>query len=360
VFEQVLKTNTMKKSFQHISLAISVILIALSTHTLSWGQADSVRAVHVGLVYPISSNGVQAATYTNRFSLHAIAGVSGNELGTALAGSANIVQKSANGALIAGVFNWVGHSAKGAQIAGVSNIISHEATGIQIAGLLNAAGQSHSVQLAGFANIVAKDAKGAQVAGFMNTGQHVNNQVSGFLNVAKTVKGIQLAGFMNIADSSDYPIGIFNFIKKGEKSISLTFDETMTALGTFRSGGRVLYGIAGVGYNTKRNIKPLYGVEAGLGAHVRLTDYLRLNMEVVNLALSDFKKGTYMKSSVRVMPAYRLGNKLEIFAGPTINYTNYSKDTSKDLVDKYLWSRTKSNDFQGLFLGFTGGLAIIL
>jgi hypothetical protein len=342
----------------------------------SFGQNDSIRPVHVGLIYPLSSNGVQAAKYTNRFSLHAVAGLSRNETSVAIAGAANVIKQDASGAQIAGAINTVGRNAKGAQVAGAVNVVGNDASGLQIAGAVNyiknhgsgyqlagfanVAGSGSGVQVAGFSNAVTRDLKGVQVAGFLNKSGDVNSQIAGFLNVARNVKGIQLAGFLNIADSSDYPIGIFNFIKNGEKSIGLSIDETMTGLVSFRSGGRVLYGIAGVGYNFKENDRNLFAAEVGMGAHIPVARTFRINTEAINLTLSDFKKGTYMKSSLRILPAYRVGNRIELFAGPTVNYVNYSKETGQGLVDHYFWKKLRQDDFQGLFVGFTGGIQVIL
>ncbi len=70
---------------------------------------------------------------------------------------------------------------------------------------------------------------------------------------------------MNVADSSDHPLGIINLIRKGEKSIGFSIDENETGLVSFRSGGRVLYGIIAAGYNFK-NEEDVYALEAGLGA----------------------------------------------------------------------------------------------
>jgi hypothetical protein len=359
---------------QIVSLVLFSFLLIFAGK--SFAQNDSIRPVHVGLIYPISSNGIQAAKYTNRFSLHAIAGVSRNETSVAIAGAANVIKQDASGAQIAGAVNTIARDAKGVQVAGAVNVIGNDASGVQVAGAVNfirnhavgyqvsgfanVTGSGSGVQVAGFSNVVARDLKGVQVAGFINKSGDVNSQVAGFMNVARNVKGIQFAGFLNIADSSDYPIGIFNFIKNGEKSISVTIDETMTGLVSFRSGGRVLYGIAGVGYNFKEQGRHLYAAEAGMGAHFRAGRAFRINTEAVTLTLSDFKSGTYMKSTLRILPAFRVGNRIEIFGGPTVNYVNYSKETGKGLVDHYLWKRPRQDEFQGLFVGFTGGIQVIL
>ncbi|MCF2492489.1 hypothetical protein [Dyadobacter chenhuakuii] len=353
---------------------LSIFLFGLSL--VSFGQHDSTSVVHFGLIYPLSTNGKHAASYTNQFSLHAIAGLSRSETGVAIAGAANMIKQDASGLQMAGAVNLISNNAKGVQIAGganiignnangiqmagFSNIVKNEANGAQIAGFMNLAGSSRSVQMAGFANITRNDAKGLQVSGFLNKGKNVNGQVAGFANIAKNVKGIQLAGLINIADTSDYPIAIFNFIKSGEKSIALTVDESMTTIASFRSGGRVLYGIAGIGYNLKDSKHDLYAVEAGLGAHIKLVNNFRLNLEAVSHSLSNFKKAHYFKNSLRIIPAYKIGSKLEIFAGPTINYVSYKRENDYDFVKKYIWKNDSSKDFQGVHLGFNTGIQFIL
>ncbi|WP_353721016.1 hypothetical protein [Dyadobacter sp. 676] len=362
------------KNFLHSPSALFVVIVIsfLSTPFRSVAQRDSSTAVHIGFIYPISSNGKQAASITNRFSLHVIAGLSKAETGASIAGVANVVKQnvggvqmagaanviggSASGVQMAGVANVIGGAAKGAQLAGFTNVTGGQAQGAQIAGFANVAGASDAAQIAGFANIAKKNAKGLQLAGFLNKGNEVNTQVAGFANVAKKVKGIQLAGFINIADSSDYPIALFNFIKNGEKSVAFTMDEIMTGIVSFRSGGRVLYGIAGIGYNFKDNAKAMYAAEGGLGAHIPLAGNLRINLEAVGQTLTDFDGGSYFKNSLRVLPALKFGNRFEAFAGPTLNYTSYDRENDYDFIKKYIWKNNSSKDFQGLFVGFNAGV----
>src|SRR5262249_49498222 len=135
---------------------------------------------------------------------------------------------------------------------------------VQGSGFLNIARNVKGVQVAGYFN-KACNVKGLQLAGYVNIADTVNTQVSGFINIAKTAK-VQLSGFINIADSCDYPIGIINIVKKGEKSIGVSYDINNTTMLTFRSGGRVLYGIIGLGYNFNNRYENLMTAEAGIGA----------------------------------------------------------------------------------------------
>lgn len=343
-----------------VSIAVLSFFFLCFPNTVFAQDAERTSAAHVGLIYPLSTNGKSAGAYTNQFSLHAIAGLSKAETGVAISGVALLIKDHAKGVQISGVSNVILNSAQGVQVAGIANVIRHDASGVQVAGFMNFGEEAGAVQVAGFSNITSKSVRGLQLSGFLNKTENVNTQVAGFLNIAKNVKGIQLAGLINIADSSDYPIGLLNFVKNGEKSISLTIDETSTMMASFRSGGRVLYGILGVGYNLKSDNKSLYGMEAGLGAHIPVSNKFRINPEVASQTLSDFKKGDYFKSTLRILPAFKLTPQLEIFGGPALNYVDYSKGKGDGLVSKYLWKEAKGEGLRGLYLGFNAGLHYIL
>lgn len=345
-------------------------------------QTTRVSNLHIGLIYPVSSNGSLAKEYTNHCSFHAIAGVSGNEEGGTFAGFANLICNNAKGGQFAGFSNHIGGSARGAQIAGFMNYIRHQATGVQAAGFANYTGNAHGAQLAGFANIsvdsaevqlsgfisttkytkvqvsgfisAAKEVKGIQLAGFVNVAKHVDgSQVAGFINAAKTVKGVQV-GVINVADSSEYPIGLVNIVKNGEMSIGVSMDETVTGLLTFRSGGKHLYGILGIGLNMK-HAAVLHALEGGLGLHVPLTKHLRVNMEGTVLALTDFEVGRYLRSSYRLLPAISVGQ-IELFAGPSVNCVTLSHTKGQNLVNSYAYERKRYQNFTGVYFGGMAGV----
>jgi hypothetical protein len=327
------------------SIALSALVIILFRPG-SHAQAPQQGNAHIGLIYPLSTNGIHAAAYSNHFSLHGIAGVSRAETGIAIAGFALIIKDSASGV----------------QVSGFANLIGNTARGLQLAGFLNLAGSSPGLSLAGFGNI-CRDSSGVQAAGFINKAGNVRLQVAGFINVAKKVSTVQVAGFINIADSCEYPIGLVNFIRNGEKSIGISTDETLTTLVSFRSGSRKLYGIIGMGYNGKSG-RDLYGWEAGLGAHLRLAPVFRINTELVSGGITDLnnmKRGSSFRQTLRILPALRAGRHVEVFAGPTFNYANTKKGIGDGLVTHYLWSEKESGDREkGLYFGVTGGISIIL
>jgi hypothetical protein len=341
------------------------------------------RPAHVGFIFPLSTNGIEAPECDNGFSLHAIAGVSRRERAFCVSGIASIVKQDAHGVQISGVYSQVGDYIRGAQISGMANVTVKQVNGAQVAGMVNVSGLVEGAQVAGFAN-VAKDVNGAQVAGFTNSGKNADvqiagfanvakqseglqlagfvnvahdtkNQIAGFINVAGKVKGVQIAGFINIAEESDYPIGLINLVKKGEKQLGLGIDESGTTMLTFRSGGKVLYGIVGAGYNFSDD-NARYVLEGGIGAHFTFNKYFRTNLEVTASTLSDLSHNVYMKSTTKLLAALKIGKHIEIFAGPTFNYLGYERGQADLRKDNYLWKERSNNHFNGLYIGAAGGI----
>lgn len=354
----------MKTFITSILLAAAITAAAQDQQSKTTKSADS-RSVtiaipgrmHVGLVYPLSTNGRNAAADTNSFSLHLIAGVSAAERGPSFAGISNVIVHDTKGSQFAGFSNHIGETANGALFAGFMNTYGG-GSGPSFAGFTNiSSGDVNGAQFAGFAN-TAKNVSISQLAGFINTAHDVKgSQVAGFINIAKKVKGAQVAGFINIADSSDCPIGIINIIKNGEKSFGATIDENQTTMVSFRSGGKVLYGILGVGYNFK-NTDEVYAFEAGLGAHFFESRSFRVNAEITSSMLESFKEGEYFKASLRLMPALKLTPRIEIFAGPALNFITTNTTEGIALTGKTIkeWPGDWDDDFRALYLGYTGGL----
>lgn len=341
-------------------------------------------AAHVSLFYPLSTNGKKAPEITNGFSLNILQGISKNENNFSMSGIAGIVKNDASGFHISGVYHQVGNQLHGVQMSGIANYTRHtvkglqlagavnvtETAGSQVSGLVNTAKKVSGVQISGLVNLT--DTVGSQISGLINTAKkingvqigsvwnqadEVNSQVSGLVNRAKKVKGVQV-GLINLADSSDYAIGLVNIIKNGERNLSASYDETGSALLSFRSGGKVLYGILGVGYNTKFSSDNIFAAEAGIGAKVLTRDYFTLRTEIVSQTLSRLKGDSYNKASLRVLPAVKLGDKLEIFAGPSLNFIFMDNDEQRTFVKKTFWKSTKEDTSFASHFGFTAGLMV--
>lgn len=370
----------MKLKFKSIKYLRTISVIALGSYRLSLSAPADAQTLHndrinIGLAYPISSNGTHASADTNIFSLNLIAGVSAGEKGFSFAGVSAVIKNDAKGIQLAGFSNHIGKhaegmmfagfmntygDAKGMQFAGFTNIARRQVIGSQFAGFANVARKVSGSQFAGFSNVATK-MEGSQFSGFINKADEVKgSQFAGFINIAKKVNGTQVSGFFNVADSSDYPIGIINIIKQGEKSIGISIDENETSMLSFRSGGKVLYGIIAAGYNFK-NREEVYAFEAGIGAHFLNTPIFRMSAELSTLTLESFKPGEYFKSSARLMPSLRPVPGLEIFGGPVFNYINANTIEGRALTKKYIHTRENrwGNNFQGIYIGYNVGINLI-
>src|ERR1700743_3003164 len=62
------------------------LFLGLTAHVSAQIYIPNHKHVNIGLVYPVSNNGMQAKAYTNCFSLNLLAGFSGGETGVSLAG----------------------------------------------------------------------------------------------------------------------------------------------------------------------------------------------------------------------------------------------------------------------------------
>ncbi|RFS19701.1 hypothetical protein DVR12_21595 [Chitinophaga silvatica] len=364
-----------------------LLLLLFTTVSKLQAQDSSAHPINLGLVYPLSVYGKNAANQTDRVSVFAIAGVSKSTTAVAIAGVSNVIKQVGTGVQVAGFSNHIGTTWHSATVAGFMNQVKSHGDGAMVAGFMNSSVSFRGIQVAGFANFVKKEVYGSQVAGFMNVAKlnstvqaagflnsgskanvqiagFCNNadeasvQVAGFINKAHKVKGVQVAGFINIADSSDYPIGIINIVKGGERQISVSIDETATVIAAFKSGGRYLYGILGAGYNVKES-ESLYALQAGVGANVFSLPVARLRVEALSTMMTSFKGDYYNRISLNVFPSVHVGKRIEIFGGPTFNWLFTENGLGIDLRKHYLWSETYKHDrFRALYVGVSGGVAV--
>lgn len=276
----------------------------------------------LSLFPPLSTNGVRSYQYSNKASLNLLVGISQNEEGIAIAGLTNIIT----------------NNAKGFQFAGLGNVVKNDLSGFQFAGVIN----------------IGKDVNGLQFAGVINK--------------AKNVNGVQFAGLINIAENSDYPIGLINIIKNGEKGIAITYNEVGSIMATFRSGGRVTYGIVGVGYNHKTSGRS-YATEAGFGIHINCLSWFRINNElkvacfgfsdnpfIVN---EDRLSNTVITANYSLLPAFKIFPHIELFGGPSLNYMNSGGTNTELNFGHSLWKKSSSARLQQIYVGYQVGVQYI-
>lgn len=266
----------------------------------------------ISLTPRISSQGLFNSQVVNQVSLNIIGGHTAGVNGAEVGGVFNINQRDVRYFQVAGLFNLVGGQVKGVQVAGISNIVAGDVSGVQVGGVNNRAGDVSGMQL------------------------------SGVFNVAKDVRGVQLAGLVNVADSSDYPIGLVNLVKNGNKSLSAGVDESGLAQLTFRSGGRVLYGLIGVGHYLN-NYPLAYALDAGLGAHIVQVGPFAVDGEVFRRVSTDFRGPGQHQLSFRLLPRVRFGRHWIIVGGPTLNVARSGSDGAPNIWGMGLYGGLQYN-----------------
>lgn len=311
--------------------------------SLNLGAFFANAPAQTSLTPGLSTQGSLSSQVVNDFSLNILGGYTFGVKGLELAGLFNINKADMRATQAAGVFNLVGGIVHGIQLAGINNTVLDTVAGVQMSGLYNRNHKStNGVQLAGIFNTSQGDVKGLQFAGLANVSSGSLKGVQyGTINYSKKVDGLQI-GVANIADSSDYPIGIVNIIKNGSKSLGLSMDGDQTLLASFRSGGRVMYGIVGLGYNLQ-NSKQKYAFEVGLGTHLVAENAFSLNLEISSINLIDFDDHIYNKNSLRLLHAYKISPNLEVYAGPSVAHIFTSSSEGEDMVRNTIWRKNQSN-----------------
>src|SRR5688572_8261522 len=89
--------------------------VLLATGVVANAQNQMPGKMHIGIVYPLSTNGTHAPLDTNNLSFNLLGGVSAAERGLAFAGLSNVVLQDAKGFLFAGFSNHVIKNADGGQ-----------------------------------------------------------------------------------------------------------------------------------------------------------------------------------------------------------------------------------------------------
>ena len=330
-----------------------------------WNRAseDSKGIMVCGLCNMIGGDydGLQVGGLSNKaqemrgIQVGGLGNISRGMMGLQVAGLGNL-SRDIYGVHLAGLMN-ISHDAYGLQIAGLANT-SRDAYSLQLAGLTNIAEDVCGVQFAGLANI-AKKVNGVQLSGLVNMAKDVDGlQFAGLVNVAKQAKGVQFATILNVAEESNFPIGLINIIKEGDKGVALTYDMLSNAMMSFRSGGKYTYGILGVGYNTQ--IEERLVVEAGYGLQIPVCRWLDVNNEFKATTMG-YNSG-YMRSNFSYLLALSLTlwRHCNLFAGPSINYFMSDRASAATLLPNAgLWRKEGDRGIGQLYLGYQVGVQYV-
>ncbi len=306
----------------------------------------------------------------------AIAGLANTTLGSyygvQLGGLWNYTSLDTKGVMIGGLGNWVNSGFDGLQLGGLANItrdaraiqvagltnISKGLYGIQISGLTNISQDAYGLQLAGLFN-VSHDLYGMQLAGLFNCAKDVYGlQFAGLVNVAKQARGVQFATILNVAEESDFPIGLINIIKQGDKGVAFTYDMLGNAVMSFRSGGKYTYGILGVGCNAQ--IEERLVVEAGYGLQIPVCRWLDVNNEFKATTMGYNSGYTRSNFSYLLAPSLTLWRHCNLFAGASINYFMSDRASAATLLPNAgLWRKEGDRGIGQLYLGYQVGVQYV-
>ena len=272
-----------------------------------------------------------------------------------VAGLTNI-SKELYGIQISGLTN-ISQDAYGLQLAGLTNI-SKDVYGLQVGGLTNISRDTYGLQLAGLFN-VSHDLYGMQLAGLFNCAKDVYGlQFAGLVNVAKRARGVQFASILNVAEESDFPIGLINIIKQGDKGVALTYDILGNAVMSFRSGGKYTYGILGVGCNAQ--IEERLVVEVGYGLQVPVCRWLDVNNEFKATTMGYNSGYTRSNFSYLLAPSLTLWRHCNLFAGASINYFMSDRASAATLLPNAgLWRKEGDRGIGQLYLGYQVGVQYV-
>lgn len=299
---------------------------------------------------------LNVASHIKGFQLDGITNIAKNVKGFQIAGIGNVA-KNVKGFQIAGVEN-VAKDVNGFQIFGIGNV-ARNINGFQISGIGIVTKNVNGFQIAEIGN-VAKDVNGFQIAGIGNVANDVKSfQIASIFNKARNVKGFQFAGILNIADNCDYPIGLINLIKNGEKGIGVSFNELSSTVLSFRSGGKVMYGIVGLGYNYRSISKESVIFQTGIGVHINYTPSFRINTELISNVYTLFRGDVTSQISFAVLPAYKFASHIEIFGGPSFNFMQSDSFDNEDIFPGdgsiNLWKKRGSSHLEQGHIGFIIG-----
>ncbi|MBZ4190932.1 STN and carboxypeptidase regulatory-like domain-containing protein [Niabella beijingensis] len=338
------------------------------------------RKFQLGVLPGIATKNVLKGQQENNFSFNVLGGyaaqVDAVEIGglfnivqkhvhsVQIGGLANIVGGGVNGVQVGGMYNYVGDSMQGVQIGGLVNTAQQHTGGVQVAGWYNGTSAFNGLQIAGLMNRVRDSSTGLQLAGLVNVAGTVSEgvQLSGLVNRASKIKGLQL-GLVNLADTlRGVAIGPVNYHRNGKHALSVSWQENNQLNVAYRSGSYTLYNVVQGGVTFAPGGEHYYSFGYGLGSEWVLKKKIKMAAELVNLfyTSADRIDLNYTNLSFQPLLLYQLRPKLQLFAGPRLQYPMPGKEDAASVQDalnrNMLAINPGSKDV--LYLGWTVGINI--
>ena len=321
---------TMKKT-----IIIAAALCLSLPGVKAWAQEEEPAPrslVHISLITPLGTNGLESWNTVNHLSLNLFAGYSGG--------------------------------LDGLEVAGFANALKGDMRGIQVAGFCNNTfGDADGFEIAGFWNYNHRNVKGMQIAGFANLtrGTMEGIQVSGFINYAKVVKGLQI-GYINIADTieSGMPIGFISFVKDGYRVVQIGGNETFMGEISYKSGIERFYNIFTTGATIHRN-SLIWGWGYGVGTILPVHHRVDISMEAIAYHVNRnrfFTGYTSLLNKLNMTVNLHLNRHLTLYGGPSFNVSTTDRDHYESpLSDRWIvYERNTRWHTVAMYPGWTVGV----
>lgn len=309
-----------------------------------------IRPVQIGFIPPLSTNGIDNAIVSNRFSLNVLGGFAAALDGVEFSSLFSLEKDYAKGAQFSGILNGVRNEVDGVQFGGITNVVGGPLYGAQFAGIANIVGKNvKGAQLSGIANIAGEEVKGLQISGIANIAESIEGvQIAGIANVAHRVKGTQI-GLINVAETVDgAQIGLLSLSKNGYHRFEVWAGDALHAnIGYKMGGNRKFYNIFTVGaawpngpnvrWNSLR-----WGYGYGIGTNQLMGKRNQISLEAIAYQIQE--DGNYwdklnMLNQARVSFIFPLHNRLAITVTPTFNVQVTKFETGEGVGTKWVnWS----------------------
>lgn len=159
-----------------------------------------------------------------------------------------------------------------------------------------------------------------------------------------------------------FPVYTFSqsneFRTSPEFSVALDYDNVGSTTTSFRAGGKLFYGIAGLGYNWRAIDDDAMVWKVGAGAHIGHGLLFNTDVELKATFYSTFKEIKTTQYTISLLPGLKLTDRCEIYIGPDIGYIQTKHPDNEKLLQKgiTLWDKDSPAKLQHLYIGFTTGI----